>query len=184
MKKSLRRMAAIAIMLFMMAPVQVFAGPPFVIQDSLGRAVTLNKAVERMVVLGNYRCEAVKVLGCIHKVVGVDGNSAKGSQSYFPELKGQPLVGTWQTPNVEVIASLRPDLVITSANAIRVERLQKSLSTFGIPVAGFDFFPGRHLVPGTCVAFQTPECGSRRGPVPEMEGRLRKPPQAVCRGPD
>ncbi|WP_028316264.1 ABC transporter substrate-binding protein [Desulfatibacillum aliphaticivorans] len=139
-------LTAVILVFLMMAPALPSPDRPLTIQDSLGRTITLKKPVERMVVLGNYRCEAVKVLGCIHKVVGVDGNSAKGSRNYFPELKKQPLVGTWQTPNVEIIVSLRPDLVITSANAIRVERLEEKLKTFGIPVVGFDFYRDDILV--------------------------------------
>jgi len=108
--------------------------------DSLGRNVTVNKPVERIIALGNYRCEAVKVLGVADKIVGIDSNSKKNSPYYFPELIDRPDVGTWTVPNVEVIASLHPDIVITSANQERLSKLEEKLKPLGITVIGFDFY--------------------------------------------
>ncbi|MFP4475635.1 MAG: ABC transporter substrate-binding protein [Desulfatibacillaceae bacterium] len=135
-------MAAVLAGMFVLegAAPALHASPGVLATDSLGRTIELPEAARRVVVLGNYRCEAMKVLGCIDRVVGVDGNSAQAVDYYFPELRNQPRVGTWQTPNVEVIASLAPDLVVTSANGARVEKLAGRLDKFGIPVAGFDFY--------------------------------------------
>lgn len=108
--------------------------------DSLGRSINVKRPVERVIALGNYRLEALKVLNASPKVVGIDTNSRKDSAYYFPDLSGLPDVGTWQEPNHEAIVSLHPDLVITSANAGRVLALEDKLRPFHIPVLGLDFF--------------------------------------------
>jgi iron complex transport system substrate-binding protein len=55
-------------------------------------------------------------------------------------LQHLPDVGTWQEPNVEVIAALHPDLLITSATPARVSQLVAKLTSFSITVVGLDFY--------------------------------------------
>ncbi|MGD9158610.1 MAG: ABC transporter substrate-binding protein [Desulfobacteraceae bacterium] len=110
------------------------------ISDSLGRIVNPAKPVEKIIALGNYRLEAIKVLGAGDNVEGIDANSKENSFYYFPRLTGKPVAGTWKEPNYEIIASLHPDLVITSANPERVISLEEKLKPFGISLAAFDFF--------------------------------------------
>jgi iron complex transport system substrate-binding protein len=114
-------------------------GYPRKIVDSLGRDVTVDKPVERIIALGNYRTEAVKVLGDSDKLVGIDTDSQK-NKYYFSDLTDLPQVGTWSEPDIEKIAELKPDLVITSANVARIKALNDSLSRLGIAVAGMDFY--------------------------------------------
>ena len=110
------------------------------IADSLGRRVTIKKPVRRIIALGNYRLEALKVLGASDKVMGIDTDAKKNSAYYFPVLKEKPDVGTWKQPNHEIIVGLYPDLVITSANPHRVRSLEEKLTPFGITLVGFDFY--------------------------------------------
>jgi iron complex transport system substrate-binding protein len=113
---------------------------PLTVVDSLGRSIDVKRPVERVIALGNYLLEALKVLNASEKVVGIDTNSRRDSAYYFPDLCGLPDVGTWQEPNHEAIVSLHPHLVITSANAGRVLALENKLQPFSIPVLGLDFF--------------------------------------------
>jgi iron complex transport system substrate-binding protein len=114
-------------------------GEPRTIVDSLGREVAIYKPIKRIITLGNYRCEAVKVLGAADKIVGIDTTS-KESSAYFADLLDKPDVGTWNEPNYEAIAGLIPDIVITSANQGRVLKLEEKLTPFGITVIGMDFY--------------------------------------------
>lgn len=48
---------------------------PRTIVDSLGREITIEGPIDRVISMGNYRTEAVKVLGAADKLVGIDQNS-------------------------------------------------------------------------------------------------------------
>ena len=110
------------------------------ITDSLGRHVTIETPVKRIIALGNYRLEAITVLSSADRVVGMDSDSRESSIFYFPSLAALPDVGTWKAPNHEVIAELQPDLVITSANSERLSPLEDKLRPFGVVLVGLDFF--------------------------------------------
>ena len=107
--------------------------------DSLERTVTVNKPVERVIALGNYRTEGVKIIGASDTIVGID-TSLESSSHYFSELLGTPFVGSWSTPDHEAIISLTPDIVITSANSGRLSQLEEKLNPVGITVIGLDFY--------------------------------------------
>ncbi|MBU4491905.1 MAG: ABC transporter substrate-binding protein, partial [Euryarchaeota archaeon] len=65
-------------------------GEPRTIVDSLGREVIIYKPIKRIITLGNYRCEAVKILGAADKIVGIDTTSKESSAHYFPDLIDKP----------------------------------------------------------------------------------------------
>ena len=108
--------------------------------DSADRIVTVKKPVERIIALGNYRTEAVKILGAVDKVVGISKYTKKNSPHYFPELLELPEVGSWSSPDYEQIIALEPDIVITSANLQRCLECEEKLSPVGIVVLGLDFY--------------------------------------------
>lgn len=108
--------------------------------DSLGRNVIVQRPVERVIALGNYRLEALRVLNASERVVGIGTNARKNSSYYFPNMCAMPDVGTWQEPNHEVIVSLHPDLVVTSAHDQRVSKLEHKLKPFNIALIGLDFY--------------------------------------------
>ncbi|MBW2635916.1 MAG: ABC transporter substrate-binding protein [Deltaproteobacteria bacterium] len=109
------------------------------ILDSLNRIVTVNKPVERVIALGNYRTEGVKIIGASDKIVGID-TTLESSPHYFSELLDRPFVGSWMEPDHEAIISLYPDIVITSANPKRISQLEEKLKPAGITVIGLDFY--------------------------------------------
>lgn len=133
------------VLFFLLVSFTTTAGTDGVYFDPRGRKITIHAPVERIIALGNYRLEAVKVLGASDKVVGIDTNSRELSAYYFPKLQQLPDVGTWQEPNHEVIAALHPDLVITSATPARITQLVTKLAPFGITVVGLDFYRDNHI---------------------------------------
>lgn len=128
------------VLFFLLVSFTTAAGDGGVFFDSMGRKITLHGPIEKIIAMGNYRLEAVKVLGASTKVVGIDANSKEISAYYFPDMQHLPDVGTWKEPNYEVIAALCPDLVITSATPARITQLVTKLSPFGITVVGLDFY--------------------------------------------
>ncbi len=144
-----KRYISVAVILFLLLAqflsISALAGDasqdsyPKEIEDSLGRKVVIEKPVERIIALGNYRTEAVKVLGAEDMLVGIDGDSIENNH-YFPELTDLPQVGTWSEPDIEAIAKLKPDIVITSASETRLKPLGDALGQMGIVVVGLDLY--------------------------------------------
>ncbi|NLX38924.1 MAG: ABC transporter substrate-binding protein [Methanothrix sp.] len=112
---------------------------PRTIVDSLGREITIEEPIERIISLGNYRTEAVKVLGATDKLVGIDQPSYEAT-NYYSDLSNLPVVGTYSEPDYEMIAELDPDIVITSAHSGRVSQMEEMLSHFDIIIIGLDFY--------------------------------------------
>jgi len=85
------------------------AGPAFgsTFKDSLGRVITLEGEPGRIIALAPSITEILYYLGLGDRVVGVTRFS-----SYPTEAVGKPKVGSYIKLNVEMILSLRPDLVI------------------------------------------------------------------------
>jgi len=107
---------------------------PLVITDSIGRTVYVKYEPSRVVSVGPSLTEILFSLGSGDKVVGVDKFS-----NYPPVInelieKGVvKVVGDAFTLNVELIASLRPDVVFVTYSA-QIEKYVKTLSDLGICV--------------------------------------------------
>ena len=82
------------------------SGPPEVI--------TLDKPVERIVVLMAPSIEVLRSIDAVDKIVGV-GTHIKDANVFFPKLSKLPSIGTWMGPGLdyEAILSLDPDLFLT-----------------------------------------------------------------------
>jgi iron complex transport system substrate-binding protein len=109
------------------------------VADSIDRNVTIKMPVNKLIALGSYRTEAVKILKAEDEVVGVSSD-IKDLKYYYPVLAEKPAVGTWSAPDCEAIVKLLPDIVITSANLDRATKLEESLKPAGIAVLGLDFY--------------------------------------------
>ncbi|MBC7080219.1 MAG: ABC transporter substrate-binding protein [Methanothrix sp.] len=110
-----------------------------IVVDSVGRNVTIKLPINKLIALGSYRIEAVKILNAENKVVGISSD-IPDKNYYYPELIEKPLVGTWSSPDSETIVALSPDIVITSANLQRATNLENALKYANIPVIGLDFY--------------------------------------------
>ncbi len=94
--------------------------------DDAGRTVTLAKPAERIISLVPAATETLVALGGIDLLVG-------RTDFDDPELDHLPSVGQGLTPSVEVLASLRPDLVIAWEEA-GTARVRPRLESLGIAV--------------------------------------------------
>ncbi len=101
--------------------VALATGYPLVVTDDLGRKVTIPAEPERIVVMLPSATETVCALGACDKIVATD------NYSNWPEaVKKLPKAGGLYDPNVELIVSLKPDLVIASKYGKLVDRLEKA----------------------------------------------------------
>ena len=103
------------------------------IVDSADRIVTVKKPVKRIVSIGEFDTEAIRVLGAKDKIVGVYSGVIK-KEVYFPYLSKLPSVGTSSNPDLEVIFSLNPDLLTTyKAKAADLdEKLPDNIAVVGL----------------------------------------------------
>lgn len=95
---------------------------PMVITDFAGRNVTIKKEPQKIVSLAPSITETLYFLGALEKVVGIT------KFDDFPEnvKEGREIIGGFSDPNIEIIASLRPDLIIaTSMQMQYLDQLEK-----------------------------------------------------------
>jgi len=94
---------------------------PLTVTDKTGAEITLEKAPERVVMLGPSDTEIVYAIGAGSLAVGADEYS-----NYPAEAAQLPKVGDMNT-NIEAVAALNPDLVLASAsmNAAAVDSLRQ-----------------------------------------------------------
>ncbi len=105
------------------------ASPRLRITDDRGAVVTLAAPPARIVSLLPSLTEIVCDLGACDRLVGVDRWS-----NWPASVKRLPRAGGLDDPNVELIASLKPDLVLVAPSA----RLSARLRSLGLKVAELD----------------------------------------------
>jgi len=112
------------------------------VQDSAGRYVEVPYPVEKIVILWDNPAEELRALGAIDRIVGIDTETKKKvDQGLFPELEDVPVVGSWDEPNYEKIAELKPDVVIMlSSWGPSPDEVAGKLKPFGIAVVALDFY--------------------------------------------
>lgn len=105
--------------------------------DMVGRQLTLHGPPRRIVSLAPSLTEILYALEAGNTVVGVTDFA-----NYPPEVKTKPSVGGGINPNMEMILTLEPDLVVISADANRwetlaqLERLQ--MRVYGVKPVGVE----------------------------------------------
>jgi iron complex transport system substrate-binding protein len=101
------------------------AGPTRSVQHAMG-STEITGIPQRVVVLDTGELDSVLALG-VTPVGAVRADEATGPQAYLAErAKGVEPVGTIHQPNLEAIAALRPDLILS--NKARHEELYDELS--------------------------------------------------------
>lgn len=129
------------IILFISVRGTVWAGnaaQSIVIEDALGRKVSVNIPVQRIVALNSDALEVLRSLGAQNLVKGVYSEIDKEG-AFFREFLDRPRVGSWRNANAELIADLNPAIVIAYENNPGSE-LEKQLSSFGIQVIRLNFY--------------------------------------------
>ena len=89
-------------------------GPETVVTDSLGRSVHIPVPVRRVVSLSASGVECIRIMERIDTLVGITEHT-KTRKAQFPEVARLPSVGRGFMPNFEVIAELRPDVILGTA---------------------------------------------------------------------
>ncbi len=100
--------------------------------DDTSKEIKLEKPAQRVVPLYGAFLEMLLYMGAKDKIV-----ARTRADAVYEEVKKLPSVGTHMKPNIEIILSLKPDLVVQSlsrrAQLPEIERLEEA----GIPVAIF-----------------------------------------------
>ena len=99
----------ISIALTSCAPSDQMPPEPECIFDDLGRLICLNETPERIISLAPSNTEILFALGLGDKVAGVTSWC-----DYPPEALGKEQVGEYDTPDIEKIVALNPDLILVS----------------------------------------------------------------------
>src|SRR3990167_3771317 len=98
------------------------------VRDMIGRDVALAGPPARIVSLVPSVTEILFALGAEDRLVGVTDFC-----DYPPAARRKPRVGGMLTPSLEVIAALRPDLVVATTEGNREETFAQ-LRRLGVPV--------------------------------------------------
>lgn len=115
---------------------------PLKIKDSLGREVTIEKEPSKIISLGPNITETIFALNKGDKLIG------RTEYCDFPkEVEKINTIGTLQSPNIEKIVELKPDIVIASTHANK-ENLDKlnQLGIKSIALYGEEDFEGAYDV--------------------------------------
>ncbi|MGC8972400.1 MAG: ABC transporter substrate-binding protein [bacterium] len=100
-----------------------FAGSfPITVKDDVGRKITVFKEPQRIISTAPSVTEILFALGLGDRVVGVTTLC-----NYPEEAKTKEKIGTFQSPNIEKILSLKPDIIIATGGVQRqvVEKLEQ-----------------------------------------------------------
>jgi iron complex transport system substrate-binding protein len=121
------------IFLILASAILGLAGAAFamrLVTDQTGRRVNIPEHPRRLVSLAPSITETLYALGLSDELVG-DTDYCE----YPPEAKKRPHVGSLLNPSLERIVALKPDLVLGSPSANRVETAEQ-LERLGIPLYG------------------------------------------------
>ena len=110
------------------------------IVDTVGRNVTIDKPLERIIVLNRNTVEMMRSLNLEkERIVSVSTDVLK-KEIFFPEFKDCPSVGSARSPDIEKILELKPDAVFIYATTMTPTWVQEKLEDAGITVVRFDCF--------------------------------------------
>lgn len=115
---------------------------PLKIKDSFGREITIEKEPSKVISLGPNITETIFALGKGETIIG------RTEFCDFPkEVEKIDTIGTLQTPNIEKIVELKPDLVIASTHATKeyLNKLDK-LDIKSVAFYGNEDFEGAYDV--------------------------------------
>lgn len=119
----------LALILIARSPVDRIPSEPRVFIDDLGRTVTIEGMPERIVSLSPSNTEILFALGLSDNVVGVTDWC-----DYPPEALEKEKVGAYDTPDIEKIVALHPDLIL-AAHGLPLETID-TMEDLGLVVFG------------------------------------------------
>jgi iron complex transport system substrate-binding protein len=104
------------------------AAPPLIVKDEVGRSVEVPQPLKRIISLAPSVTETIYALGAQDRLVA-DSDVC----NYPPAAQKLPKIGGPFTPNLEVIVSLKPDLVVAAANSGNRKETVESLDLLHVP---------------------------------------------------
>ena len=108
--------------------------------DCADKIMTVNKPVERIIVMYHATATAIRSIGAEDNVIGVD-KTIKEKKTFYPKLSKLPTVGGIVDPDYEKILELKPNIVISYD--YHLGPFDEKLEELGIPLARLDIFtPG------------------------------------------
>lgn len=117
-------------LLLALAAATAAAAAPVSVRDDAGQTLTLPAPAHRVVSLGPHLAELVAAAGGVDRLVGVMRYS-----DHPPEVTRLPVVGDAFALNLELIAALKPELLLVWRSGIN-PRQQQRLQALGLPVFG------------------------------------------------
>ena len=98
------------------------------VTDEIGRSVNITPAPQRIVSLAPGITETLYELGLDDKIAGVTSYC-----NWPPRARQKPRIGGFTNPSIEKIVSLKPDLIIATADGNRKDTVNQ-LERIGLPV--------------------------------------------------
>ena len=128
-----RILASALLVLLICGSVPVGAGTTKTLVDSVGREVTFNYPVTRLVLTDDTIADPVLLFNKQHLVVGVENSIA--DRGYFQEMAKKPKIGNqWGTLNWELILSLKPDLILMPHHPAVTPRVVAEAERLDLPL--------------------------------------------------
>lgn len=111
----------------------VAGATPIEIVDDTGRTIRLDHPATRIIALYGAYNEILAGMGLESRIVG-----RTKADVLPPSIEQKPSIGTHMRPNVEIVLSLKPDLILQSAGRREAMMPVNQLRTQGVHVAVFD----------------------------------------------
>jgi len=138
-------------------------GFPLLITDDLGRSVKIAAEPEKIVSLAPAITEILFALGLDEKVAGVTEYC-----DYPPKAKDKPKVGGFSTPNTELVAAVKPDLVLASTLQADYIRQMEGIGLTVVALEAKD-------LPGVLEKIKlVGRLTGKKGPAEELAGSLQR----------
>ena len=116
----------------------IYKGYPRTITDSAGRNVTIDKPLERIIVLNTDVAEAIRALGAEDRIVGVTDGITKGT-IFFPDISKKAVVGGWKEIDPESVLQLDADAIFAYGKWPGPEAIEDKLPPT-VTVVRLDFY--------------------------------------------
>ncbi len=136
--------------------------------DDFGSRISLPHPARRIIALYGAYNEILAAMGLEDRIVG-----RTKADSLPPSILSKPVIGTPMRPNVEMILSLKPDLIVQAAGRRESQALVEQLRRGGLRVALFDpqSFDGL-FASIRKLGVLTGEAARAEGVVASIQGRL------------
>lgn len=129
-----KRLAVIiSTLLFVILTLTLYANAttyPLTVRDDLDRDVKFTRAPQRIISLASSHTEILYALGLEARVIALDDYS-----NYPAQTAQKPRVGNSQTPSLERIIAMQPDLILVGD--VSDKALVDQLAKLGLPALGF-----------------------------------------------